>query len=398
MPMKDLYLDCFCGISGDMTVGALLDAGADEAYLRAVAVSLPIEGVSLKVEKVTKKGIRATSFQVMMDTHAHQPHRHLSHIIDMIQGAALDAKAKAAAVSTFELIGEAEAEVHGVPVEKVHFHEVGAVDSIMDIVLANAALASLEIGRVICSPLVTGSGTVTCDHGVMPVPAPATALLLRGIPWSAGDVPCELVTPTGAALAKQWAEAFRPMPDMRTDAVGYGAGTRDLPDRANVLRVLVGEFLEHLPALESIAVLETTIDDMNPELSALLVPIVLQAGARDVFVAPVMAKKGRIAQHVTVLADPAKAAVMARLIFQNSTTLGVRVREERRWALPRETRCVETPWGKVPVKTGQLQGETVASSPEFEACRALAETNALSVRTVYEAALAAALKGEFVDE
>lgn len=398
MPMKDLYLDCFCGISGDMTVGALLDAGADEAYLRSVAASLNIAGVSLKVEKVTKKGIRATSFQVLTDTHAHQPHRHLSHIIDMIQGAVLDEKAKTAAVSTFELIGKAEAEVHGVPVEKVHFHEVGAVDSIMDIVLANAALANLGIGRIICSPLVAGSGTVACDHGVMPVPAPATALLLRGVPWNAGEVPCELVTPTGAALAKQWTEAFMPMPDMRTDAVGYGAGTRDLPDRANVLRVFVGEFLERLPALESIAVLETTIDDMNPELSALLLPILLQAGARDVFVAPVMAKKGRMAQHVTVLADPGKAASLARLVFQNSTTLGVRIREERRWALYRETCCVETPWGKVPVKTGLLQGETVVSSPEFEVCRALAEANALPVRTVYEAALAAALKGEFVDE
>lgn len=396
--MKNLYLDCFCGISGDMTVAALLDAGADEAYLRSVAASLDIEGVSLKVEKVNKKGIQATRFQVLTDPHAHQPHRHLSHIIAMIQGTALDAKAKAAAVATFELIGRAEAEVHGVPVEKVHFHEVGAVDSIMDIVLANAALSTLGIDHVLCSPLVTGGGTVACDHGIMPVPAPATALLLRGIPWSAGDVPCELVTPTGAALAKQWSETFGPMPEMRTDIVGYGAGTRDLPDRANVLRVFIGEFQESLPALEPIAVLETTVDDMNPELTALLVPVLLQAGARDVFVTPVLAKKGRLAQHVTVLADPDKAGALVRLLFENSTSLGVRVREERRWALAREMRHVETPWGKVPVKVGMLQGETLVSSPEFESCRALAEANALPAKTVYEAALASALKGEYIHE
>lgn len=393
-----LYLDCFCGISGDMAVGALIDAGADTAYLESVAASLKLDDVRLAVEKVVKKGIRATWFRVLTDSHVHQPHRHLSHILEIINKAAMDEPAKKAASAAFELIGLAEAEVHGVPVEKVHFHEVGAIDSIMDIVLANAALHNLGVTKVLASPLVTGSGTVTCDHGIMPVPAPATALLLRGIPWSAGDVPCELVTPTGAGLVKQWAGAFVSMPEMNVDVIGYGAGTRDLPDRANVLRVFLGAQAGVLPALETITVLETTIDDMNPELTALLAPMLLEAGARDVFVAPVMGKKGRMAQHITVLTDPEKAPVLARVIFENSVSLGVRVREERRWALGRETRQVNTPWGRVRVKIGILGGSETATSPEFEDCRALAEAHAKPVRVIYESALAAAVKGEYIHE
>ena len=393
-----LYLDCFCGISGDMAVGALIDAGADAAYLESVAASLNLDGVRLAVEKVVKKGIRATWFRVLTDSHVHQPHRHLSHVLEIINKASMDESAKKGASAAFELIGRAEAEVHGVPVEKVHFHEVGAIDSIMDIVLANAALHHLGITKVLASPLVTGSGTVTCDHGVMPVPAPATALLLRGIPWSAGDVPCELVTPTGAGLVKQWADAFVPIPEMNVEVIGYGAGTRDLPDRANVLRAFLGAQKGVLPALETIAVLETTIDDMNPELAAVLAPVLFEAGARDVFVAPVMGKKGRMAQHITVLADPEKAAMLARVVFENSVSLGVRVREERRWALGRETRQVNTPWGRVRIKIGILGGVETATSPEFEDCRALAEAHAKPVRVIYEFALAAAVRGEYVHE
>lgn len=396
--MKTLYLDCFCGISGDMTVGALIDAGADARHLLDVAASLGLEGVKLEVAKVDKKGIRATRFRVLTDPKVHQPHRHLSHVLTILRNAAVEEAVKDAAADAFKLIGLAEAEVHGVPLEKVHFHEVGAVDSIVDIVLANTALHSLGIKKVFCSTLVVGTGSVACDHGILPVPAPATALLLRGIPWRAGEVPYELVTPTGAALAKQWAAAFMPMPDMRVESVGYGAGTRELQDRANVLRVFVGEQPEQLPALEPISVLETTIDDMNPELTALLAPLLLEAGARDVFTAAVMGKKGRMAQHITVLSDPDKAGALARLIFANSVSLGVRVREERRWVLERETRHVNTPWGRVRVKIGLLEGAETAASPEFEDCRALAEANALPVRVIYASALAAAVRGEYVHE
>ncbi len=396
--MKTLYLDCFCGISGDMAVAALVDVGADPSYLRDVAASLGLDGVEVGIDRVIKHGIQATRFQVQTDPHAHQPHRHLSHILEIIQHARMDEAAKEAATAVFQRIGQAEAAVHGIPVERVHFHEVGAVDSIMDIVLANAALYSLGIGCVLCSPLVVGSGSVACEHGVMPVPAPATALLLQGLPWSAGDIQGEMATPTGVALAAQWSVAFTPMPAMVTQATGYGAGTRDLPDRANVLRVFVGEQAERIPELEPITVLETTIDDMNPELTALLTPELLQAGARDVFVAPVAAKKGRIAQHVVVLAAPEKARELARLIFMHTTSLGVRIREERRWVLDRETRHVKTPWGVVKVKIGLLDKMTTVASPEFEDCLSLARDHGIAARTVYETALAAAVKGDFVNE
>lgn len=396
--MKTLFLDCFCGISGDMTVGALIDAGADVAYLRSVADSLGLSGVDLKVDKVNKRGIQATWFQVLVDAGMPQPHRHLSHVVDIINKAAMDSVAKAQALAAFTHIGEAEAAVHGVPVEKVHFHEVGAVDSIMDIVLANAALQQLGIEQVFCSPLVVGSGTVTCDHGVMPVPAPATALLLRDIPWQAGDVACELVTPTGAALVKQWAKSFSPLASMTTRVVGYGAGTRDLPDRANVLRVFIGETTDGMACLEPVTILETTIDDANPEITALLIPILMQAGARDAYITPVLAKKGRLAQHLTVLTDREKVEALMHLLFTSSATLGVRIREELRRVLPREVRHVETPWGKVDVKVGILDGNINSAAPEFETCRVLADQHGIAVRTVYDHAMAAAAKGDFVHE
>ena len=396
--MNTLYLDCFCGISGDMTVGALIDAGADLAFLTSVADSLALTGVEIRADRVMKHGIQATRFQVLTDPAVEQPHRHLSDILDLIQKTALDAAAKNDAIGAFEHLGRAEAEVHGVPVEKIHFHEVGAIDSILDIVLANAALHALDIDEVVCSPLVAGSGVVSCDHGIMPVPAPATALLLRGIPWSAGDVQRELVTPTGAALVKQWARAFGTMPPMTSRTVGYGAGSRDLLDRANVLRVFTGTREHGMAATDTVMVLETTIDDLNPEITATLIPVLMEGGARDACIYPVLAKKGRMAQHVVVLADRAKASGLARLIFAHGATLGIRVREEQRWVLEREIRHVATPWGPVRVKVGLLGGEKNCASPEFEDCRALAEAHMLPVRTVYESALVAAVKGEFTDE
>ncbi|MGI6139172.1 MAG: nickel pincer cofactor biosynthesis protein LarC [Candidatus Hydrogenedentes bacterium] len=395
---KDLYLDCFCGISGDMTVGALIDAGADPTYLLDVVASMNLSDASFDVDKVNKKGITATHFKVQVDPNAPQPHRHLSHIIKIIEETNLDDQAKAKAIATFERIGAAEASVHGIPVEKVHFHEVGAIDSIMDIVLANAALSNLNVGRVICSPLTVGSGTVKCDHGIMPVPAPATALLLSGIPWSAGDVAFELATPTGVALAKEWSESFGPAPEMTTDVVGYGAGTRDLSDRANVLRVFLGNFKPALPAMESITLLETNIDDMNPELLAQIPALLLEANAKDVFITPVLGKKGRLSHLMTVLTDEAHAASLARLLFENTSTLGIRTRQEQRWALTRKRTHVVTPWGSVPIKIGQLDGEDTSVSPEFEVCRNLAQSNKISVKTVYESALLAALKKEYRDD
>jgi pyridinium-3,5-bisthiocarboxylic acid mononucleotide nickel chelatase len=396
--MKTLYIDCFCGISGDMTVAALLDAGAPGDKIITAINAMRLEGVSATIETVSKAGIRATRFVVGIDPDVHQHHRHLPDIIAIINAAPLPETVKSRAIQTFTLLGEAEAQVHGTTIDKVHFHEVGAADSIVDIVAANLALHELGIERIFCSALVTGSGTIQCDHGLMPVPAPATALLLDGIPWTAGDISTELATPTGVALAKCWSSGFGAMPIMTTTATGYGAGTRDLPDRANVLRVFVGETQDDLPQMENICVLETVIDDMNPELTALLIPAAMEAGARDAFITPVIAKKGRAAHCLTVLCEQEYKAAVVKAVFENSTTLGIRMREETRCILKRKTRRVNTSWGCVNVKIGMLHDTVHNIAPEFESCHELARQYQIAPRRIYDAAMAAAQKGDFVDE
>ncbi len=394
--MKTLYLDCFCGISGDMTVGALIDAGADSGIIADAVRALPLKGVEAQTTRVSKRGVQAAQFQVIIDNCVQQPHRHLPDILEIIHNTDLPEPVRQGAAGVFEILGAAEAQVHGVPIDSVHFHEVGAVDSIVDILMANLALHLLEVEEVLSSRLVVGSGTVCCDHGVMPVPAPATALLLRGIPWEAGEIAMEMVTPTGAALAKHWARDFTPMPLMTVEAVGHGAGTRELPDRANVLRVFIGEKSRTLPALTPISVVETVIDDMNPEFTALLIPAVMEAGARDAYITPVIGKKGRSAQQLTALCDRERIEPVMRAIFAHSGTLGIRVREERRWTLGREIHCVTTPWGEVEVKIGLLDGEIHSVAPEFESCRRLAMRHSVPPRRIYETALAAALQGVFL--
>jgi len=395
--MKVLYLDCFSGISGDMTVGALIDAGADFETIKAGLASLKVPGFRLEAEKVNKKGITATQFRVLLDEHEHHPHRHLSHIVTIINESSLPAVVKDAAIETFRLLGEAEAAIHGMTIEQVHFHEVGAVDSIVDIVAAQYALHLLGIEEVVSSPLHVGAGTVHAAHGTMPVPAPATARLLQGKPTYGGPVQAELVTPTGAALVAQRVRQFGPAPAMTVQAIGYGSGTRDLPDRANVLRVLVGEAAGILPNLETITVIEANIDDMTGELFPPLLQALLDAGARDAFATPILGKKGRPAQCVTVLCDAPQVQEMARVFFENSTTLGLRMREERRMVLERIWRKAQTPWGAVRVKVGMFEGAPNSVAPEFEDCREHAAAAGVPVRSVYEAALAAALRGELED-
>lgn len=396
--MKTLYLDCFCGISGDMTVGALLDAGASSDTIIAAVNNLGLDGVAVSVESVSKSGIKATKFNVDVDPEILQPHRHLPDILNIIDAANIPNPVKKKAVHTFTLLGNAEAQVHGVPVDKVHFHEVGAADSIVDIIAANLALHDLGIECVICAPLVTGGGTVECAHGIMPVPAPATALLLCDMPWEAGDVSGELATPTGVALAKAWAQCYEAVPLLKMSAVGYGAGTRDLPDRANVLRVFVGESALSAPSLESVCILETMVDDMNPELTALLIPKTIQAGAKDAFITPVLAKKGRAAHCLTVICSHEHKHNVADAIFSNSSTLGIRIREEDRYVLKREVRKVQTDWGTVQIKTGLLNEALHCIAPEFDSCYAIAEKYGIATKKVYEAALAAAQKGAFLNE
>ncbi len=396
--MKVLYLDCFSGISGDMTVGALLDAGADFALLRDGLMSLGVPGFRVEAEKLVKRGIAATQFRVMVDPDAPKPHRHLHHIEEIIVRAPLPEAVRAGALETFRRLAQAEAAVHGISVERVHFHEVGAIDSIVDIIGANLALHLLGVERVFASPVHVGGGTIRCDHGVMPVPAPATAMLLKGCPIMGDDLDAELATPTGAALAVSWAEHFGPMPAMTAIAVGHGAGGRDLPDRANVLRVILGEAAgEQSGTGEMVTVIEALIDDMSGELVAPALDALLAAGARDAFLTPVLAKKGRPAYLLTVLCAGSRLSGMTRTLFEHTTTLGVRFREERRTTLERAWRTVPTAYGAVRVKMGLLDGAPTVFHPEYEDCRARAAENGVPVRRVAEAAQAAAVEGRWCD-
>lgn len=315
--------------------------------------------------------------------------------MELITQADLPDVVKRNAIAAFQIIGEAEAAIHGTTIEKIHFHEVGAIDSIADIVAAHFALHLLGVEEVYASPLHVGSGTVKCAHGIMPVPAPATARILQGVPTYGGNVAGELVTPTGAAIAVHNVKSFGPAPLMKVSAIGYGAGTKDLPDRANVLRVLIGE-LAGGAGQDTVSVIEATIDDMSGELWPPLMQAALNEGARDAVLIPVIGKKGRPAHILSVLCDPSQEEKIARLILAHSTTFGVRIRQEKRVILDRAFRQVSTPWGEVPVKTGAFDGETHTLAPEFEVCRALAEAAGVPVKRVYEAAWAAAVKGEFI--
>ncbi|MFM1919767.1 MAG: nickel pincer cofactor biosynthesis protein LarC [Candidatus Hydrogenedentota bacterium] len=404
--MRVAYFDCYSGISGDMTVGALIDAGADFDKIRAAVDSISIHGFALACDKVGKKDVQATKFRVRLDKNVQHPHRHLKHVVELIEAADLPDSVKADAIKIFEIIGHAEAKVHGTTIERVHFHEVGAIDSIVDIVSACYGLHLLGVEAVYASNIHVGAGTVKCAHGVMPVPAPATALILTGVPTYGGQVQGELTTPTGAAILKHFARGFGECPVMRVEAIGHGAGDKGLPDRANVVRVQVGELAEaavretsHATAVpgETIAVIEATIDDMPGELFPPLVEALLSAGAKDAFWTAAHGKKGRPACVVTALASPSDADRIAQVYFDNSSTLGVRIREERRLVRSREQRSVETPWGLVRVKVVPDAGAARQAAPEFEDCKSAAVKAGVPVKQVYEAALAAAVREEWVN-
>ena len=403
-----LYFDCSCGASGDMIVGALIDVGAPFDKIREALDSLGVGHFHVTAEKVVKRGIGATQFRVHVEHEHRHPHRHLSDVLAIIERGALPAEVKAAAAETFRRIADCEAKIHGSTPDEVHFHEVGAVDSIADIVSAHYGLHLLGIERVVSSPLNVGSGVVNVAHGLMPVPAPATAMLLEGVPSYGSEVPHELVTPTGAALITQRASGYGPMPPMRILATGYGSGTRDLEDRANVLRAIIGEEvdLRHQTVAQErdptacckiVTVIEFNVDDMNPELLPPLIADVIAKGARDAFFTPILGKKGRPGYLVTVLCDEPAVPDIAQTLFEGTTTFGLRMRQERRFCLEREWKQAATPWGPVRVKVGRYEGRVTSASPEFEDCRRVAEEAAVPVIRVYEAACAAAVKGELTD-
>ncbi len=382
--MKICYFDAFSGISGDMTVAALADAGADAAALVQALNSLNL-GAQIQVEKTKRRGIAASKFQVQAADG--KAHRHLSHIVKLIEGAALGESARDRAKAVFEKLAAAEAKVHGTTIEKVHFHEVGAVDSICDIVGACVALDLLEIGEVHVSPINVGSGTVNTEHGVMPVPAPATAELLAGKPVYARGPAMELTTPTGAALAAALAATFGPMPPMTISAAGYGAGDRDFPEHANVLRALIGE---KTGASESttVSVLEANIDDASPQLLGYAMERLLEAGALDVTLEQVLMKKNRPGQLLRVIATPEDQEKLVRLIFAETTTLGLRLCAAERRVKARAFTEVQTEHGAIRIKTS----ENGAFAPEYEDCRRLALENNIPLRDVFAAATAAFLR------
>jgi len=382
--MKICYLDAFSGISGDMTVGALIDAGADSAALVRALESLNT-GASFRIEKTTRRGIAASKFYV--DGGDSKYHRHLKDILELIGQAALTDRSKQNATAVFQRLGEAEAKVHGIPLTKVHFHEVGAVDSICDIVGACAAFDLLNVDAIHSSPLNVGSGTVNTEHGVLPVPAPATAELLTGKPIYARGPGVELTTPTGAAIAVTLAAGFGAMPAMTITRTGYGAGDKDFKEHANVLRVLIGETTG---AAEStiVDVLEANIDDSTPQVLGYAMERLLEAGALDVTLESVLMKKNRPGTLLRVIAKPEDREQLAKVIFAETTTLGLRIYAAERRVKARRIQEIDTPHGKVKIKIG----DDGSFSPEYEDCRTLARATGIPLKEILAEASLAYLK------
>ncbi|MCA9221115.1 MAG: nickel pincer cofactor biosynthesis protein LarC [Pirellulaceae bacterium] len=384
--MKIAYFDCISGISGDMTLGALADVGVPLDQIQQAIDSLGLPSCRLASTEVKKNGFRATKVSV-----EHEPehaHRHLHHITDMIDASQLTPAQKELAKRIFTRLGEAEAKVHGSTLRKVHFHEVGAVDSIADIVGAAVGLDLLGVDRIYCSPVPTGHGFVKIAHGRVSIPAPATAELLRGIPLAAAEAEAELTTPTGAAIVATVVDQFGPLPSMKIDNIGYGAGDRDLPNQPNILRLMIGEATDDRGA-DQVWVLETNLDDVTGELIGHCTTLLFDAGALDVYTTAIQMKKNRPGVKLTVLCQADRLAKLERIIFRETATLGIRRWLASRHKLERRPHTVETTWGAVEGKLALLGDDSVSFSPEFESCRRIAEQHQVPLKDVYEAARSA---------
>ena len=388
--MRFAYLDCSSGISGDMFLGACLDAGLDSQALQAELARLPLGPYEFKVGRVRRGGLAGT--EVAITAPGAQPHRHLTSIEQMIESTVLPARVKERSRAIFRRLGEAEALLHDQAIERVHFHEVGAVDAILDIVGACVALELLNIEELTASPLNLGSGRVTAAHGSLPVPAPATAELLRGIPVYSSGVEAELVTPTGAAIVSTLATGFGPLPPMKIEHIGYGAGSRELAGHPNLLRLMIGTrgsgfgVRGSLSDHQAVAVIETTVDDMSPELYGYLVERALAAGALDISCSAVGMKKSRPGLEIRLLARPEQAEALADLVFAETTTLGLRISTAERRVLDREFVSVDTPYGPIRIKIGRRNGQIVNAAPEFEDCRQAALDRGVPLKDVMQAA------------
>jgi pyridinium-3,5-bisthiocarboxylic acid mononucleotide nickel chelatase len=460
--MRIAYLDCFSGISGDMFLGALVDAGVSAKLLEETVAALEL-GARLEITRVTRGGIGATKVDVYVHgekdlpreiyweqqrsaevvhshehadslghahwhvhapdtqtTHAHE-HKHehahsrgLKEIRAIIEKAAISVSAKTTAIRIFDALGAAEAEIHNTSIEQVHFHEVGAVDAMVDIVCAAVGAEALGVDEWISSPLNVGGGSVKCAHGTLPVPAPATVKLLAGAPVYSTGPQVELVTPTGAAIVKTLASRFAAFPAMRIDKTGYGAGSREFPDHPNLLRLTIGEAAsaDVIPqiatqgavgesngvATDRIAILEATLDDLNPQVLAYAMERLLAEGALDVYSVPVQMKKNRPGTLLTVLAKPGDADRLTKVMFAETTTLGVRRRDEARQVLARRWETVETSWGPVRIKIANMNGTVSNYAPEFEDCRRIAAEHHVPLKTVMQEALRAFSQRALVNE
>src|SRR5216684_1490652 len=450
--MRIAYLDCFSGISGDMLLGALVDAGVPAKLFEDTTAALNI-GARLEISRVNRSGIGATKVDIFVNgekelprevfaeqqsrahkhehdhghEHAHKhgpehvelrehnysqsghegtragapaPHSHEhgrtpSEIREIINRASISDGAKRTAIAIFEALGAAEAKVHNTKIDKVHFHEVGAVDAMVDIICSAVGAEALGVDEIVCSPLNVGGGTVKCAHGLLPVPVPATVELLKGVPVYSSGLQVELVTPTGAAIAKTLAKRFAPFPAMTIEKSGYGAGTRDFSGHANVLRLTIGEsqteFAGNISS-ETISVLEANLDDLNPQVFGYVVDRLLEEGALDTFALPVQMKKNRPGMLLTVLSRPEDASRLTRIIFTETTTLGVRRREEQRQALARKWITVVTRWGEVRLKVASLNGAVTNYAPEYEDCRKLAAEHRVPLKSVMQEAVQGYLK------
>jgi len=389
--MKICCFDCFSGISGDMTVGALLDCGVDFALIRNEVKKLDLTGYSISRRKQKRCGITGTKFHVKVDPKSPQPHRHLHNIVHLIEKADLDAKVKTDATAIFRRLARAEAKIHKTTADKIHFHEVGAVDSIIDIVAIAVGINSLNVDKFISSPVALGSGTVVCQHGVLPVPAPATMELLKGAKVYSSGQKRELITPTGAAILTHYCQEFGGIPEMTTKRVGYGAGSFDDPARPNLLRIVVGE-TEDVYLRDAIQVIETNVDDMNPEFYDHIFRRLFDAGALDVYLVPIYMKKTRPGNVLTVLAEPRDKRKLISIILDETTTFGLRTYVAEKVMLSRKTITVRTKFGDVKVKIAFTGKNVKTIAPEFDDCRRVAEEKGVPIKEVFREALAAASK------
>ena len=458
--MRIAYLDCFSGMSGDMFLGALIDAGVPAKLFEDAVAALDI-GARLEISRVNRAGITATKVDVFVHgekelprevfleqqsrrkrehdpahehghahdhkhapehvelrehnfsqsgqegtragapaPHEHEPHQHehgrgLKEIREIIGKASIDESAKRTALAMFEALGKAEAKIHNNDIEKVHFHEVGAVDAMVDITCSAVGAHALGVDEIVSSPLNVGGGTVKCAHGVLPVPVPATVELLQGAPVYSSGIQVELVTPTGAAIVKTLVKRYAPFPSMTIEKSGYGAGSRDFAGHANVVRLTIGESqpgLAQNTSQETITVLEANLDDLNPQVFGYVVEQLLEVGALDTFAVPVQMKKNRPGMLLTVLAKPEDAARLTQIIFTETSTLGVRRREEQRQTLARKWITVGTRWGDVRLKIGSLNGTVTNYAPEYEDCKKIAAEHHVPLKSVMNEAMEAYLK------